>query len=57
MRAADPPSLRPERRDRRLDHLDFRQAEQAALARVRVEPGDRQPRLGDSVIALKPAKS
>jgi hypothetical protein len=49
------PSAR-KRGDRRLDDLDLLAAEQAAFAGMRIEPGNRQPRLGDSEIALEPAQ-
>ena len=54
--AAHPPAFRGERGDRRLDDLDLLAAERAALAGMRVEAGDGEPRLGDAEIALKAAQ-
>ena len=57
MRAGDSPAFGRERGDRRLDDLDFLAAERAAFARVRIETGDGEARLGDSEIALEPAQA
>ena len=54
--AGHPPALGRERGDRRLDDLDFLAAELAAFAGMRVEAGDREPRLGDAEVALQPAQ-
>jgi hypothetical protein len=47
------PAFRGQRGDRRRDDIDFRSAELAALAGVRVQPGDGEARVGDSKAALQ----
>ena len=54
--AGDSPPFRGERRDGRFDDLDFLAAKGAAFARMRVEPGNREARIGDPEIALEAAQ-
>ncbi len=56
VRARDPPPFGCERGNGRLDDLDFLAPELPAFARVRIEARDREAGLGDSEIALEPAK-
>jgi hypothetical protein len=54
--AGHPPAFGAQRLDRRLDDLDLLAAERAAFAGMGIEPGDREPRLGDPEIALQAAQ-
>ena len=56
VRAGDPPALGGKRGDRRLDDLDFLASELAAFAGMRIEAGDREPRLGNAEVALQSAQ-